>query len=83
MHCTAWQWNSAYINLVSYAKSLGKSAEDACSFAGEMAKLSWNKEGGFDNFVNNMSYIWVTFNPEGTAEILEQSEDKIVPTILI
>ena len=83
MHCTAWQWNSAYINLASCAKSLGKSAEDAGSFAGEMARLLWNKEGGFDNFVNNMSYIWITFNPEGTVEILEQSEDKIVSTILI
>lgn len=74
----AWQWNGAYIILVSYAKSLGKSVEDAGSSVGEMVKVTWNKEVGFDGFVNSMLHNWVTFTPGGTVEIMNQSEDKIV-----
>ncbi len=75
---SAWQWNAAYIVLVSYAKSLGETVEDAGSYVGEIVKVSWNKEVGFDGFVNGMLYNWVIINPEGTVEILEQAEGKIV-----
>lgn len=74
----AWQWNNAYILLVSQAKSMGKSAEDAGSFAGDMVKNTWNKEIGFDGFVNNILYIWVNFNAGGTVEISEQSGSKVI-----
>jgi hypothetical protein len=74
----AWQWNNAYIILVSHAKAMGKSAEETGSFVGDMVKATWNKEIGFDGFVNNILYIWVTFNAGGTTEILEQSGSKIV-----
>ncbi len=74
----AWQWNNAYILLVSQAKAMGKSAGDAGSFVGDMVKTTWNKEVGFDGFVNNILYIWVNFNAGGTVEISEQSDIKVI-----
>ena len=74
---SAWQWNGAYIILVSYAKSLGKSAEEAGLSVGEIAKSSWSKEVGYDGFVKSMLYIWVTYAPQGTVEITEQTDSKI------
>lgn len=73
----AWQWNGAYITLINYAKSLGKSVEDAGSSIGDIIKVTWNKENGFDGFVNGMLYVYVTFAPNGTVEITEQTENKI------
>jgi hypothetical protein len=73
----AWQWNGAYITLISYAKSLGKSVEDTGSSIGEIIKVTWNKENGFDGFANGMLYVYVTFAPNGTVEITEQKENKI------
>ena len=74
----AWQCNNAYILLVSHAKSVGKSVEETGSFVGDMVKATWNKEIGFDGFVNNILYIWVTYNAGGTIEIMEQSGSKII-----
>jgi hypothetical protein len=73
----AWQWNGAYITLISYAKSLGKSVEDAGSSIGDIIKVTWNKEAGFDGFVNGMLYVYVTFAPNGTVEIMEQTDNRI------
>lgn len=74
---SAWQWNGAYIILINYAKSLGKSVEDAGSSVGDIVKLTWNKDTGFDGFVNAMLFIWVTYVPAGTVEIMDQTEGKI------
>jgi len=35
------------------------------------------QENGFDGFVNGMLYVYVTFAPNGTVEITEQTENKI------
>lgn len=75
---SAWQWNAAYIVLINYAKSLGKSAEDAGSSVADIVKLAWNKEIGYDGFVKSMLYNWVTFVPQGAVEIKEQSDQKII-----
>ena len=75
---SAWQWNGAYIILINYAKSLGKSAEDAGSSVGNIVKLTWNKEIGYDGFVKSMLYIWVTYAPQGVVEIKEQADKKII-----
>jgi len=74
----AWQWNGAYIAWINYGKSLGKSVEDIGSSVGDILKLSWNKEAGFEGFVNVMLYVWVTFVPDGVVEILEQTDIKIL-----
>jgi len=75
---SAWQWNGAYIILINYAKSLGKSAEGAGSSVGDIVKLTWNKEAGYDGFVKSMLYIWVTYAPQGVVEIKEQTDKKII-----
>ena len=75
---SAWQWNGAYIILINYAKSLGKSAEDAGLSVGNIVKLTWNKEIGYDGFVKSMLYIWVTYAPQGAVEIKEQTDKKII-----
>ena len=74
---SAWQWNGAYIILINYAKSLGKTVEDAGSTVGDIATLSWNKEVGYDGFVKGMLYIWVTYAAQGGVEIKEQTDKEI------
>ena len=75
---SAWQWNGAYIILISYAKTMGKSAEDAGSSVGDIVKVTWNKEAGYDGFVKGMLYIWVTYAPQGSVVIKEQTDKNII-----
>jgi hypothetical protein len=75
---SAWQWNGAYIILINYAKSLGRSAEDAGSSVGDIVKSSWSTDIGYEGFVKSMLYIWLIYSPQGTVEIREQTNDKII-----
>ena len=64
--------------MISYAKSLGKTPEDAGGYVAEQVKTSWNKEMGFEGYVNTILYIWASLNPDGAVTIVEQAEGKIV-----
>jgi hypothetical protein len=74
----AWQWSAAYLLQINFAKSMGKSVEDVANFNGDQAKLSWNKEAGFEGFVKGILYNFVCITPQGTVEILEQNDHKVV-----
>ena len=69
----AFQANGLMVNTINYAKSLGKTVEEAARFTGEQFKTSWDKEAGFNGFVNGMLYINTCFFPQSTLEIMDQS----------
>lgn len=72
------QAESNNVLMISYAKSQGKTAEDVGAYVAEQVKANWNKEMGFEGYVNTMLYLWASFNPDGTIMIQEQSDGKIV-----
>ena len=74
----AIQWNGSWLIQISYARSLGKSVEDVAGFAGEQLKVTYNKAGGFNGFVQNMLYTMVCLVPYGSVEIVEQTDYEIV-----
>jgi hypothetical protein len=75
---SAWEWNYAYLHLINYGKSNGKSVEEIASSVGDDWTKTWNKEEGFDGLVNSMLYICVCMVPDGSVEILEQTNSKVV-----
>lgn len=66
-----------FVGWISYAKSLGKSVEDASTFCANLFKTSWNKDNGFEGFVEGMIYNWTCFVPNNEIVILEQSDKMI------
>lgn len=78
----ALQWNGSYLIQISYAKSLGKSVEDAATFFGDQLKITWNKAGGFDSYVQSMLYTMVSLVPYGSVEISEQTENSLIYKVL-
>lgn len=68
-----------------YAKKQGQSMEDYAKFMGEQAKLTWNKEGGFDAFVRGMLYNWESYRDASKPylKILKQSDGFIQFTLPI
>jgi hypothetical protein len=72
-----WQWHGAYVIMIVYAKSMGQSVEEAGAAAGEIAKLTWNKEMDFDAIVRSTLRTLVIMTISGKVEILEQSENSI------
>jgi hypothetical protein len=68
---------------INYAKSLGKSVDDFAYFTGDIFKTSWNKEMGFNGFVNGMIYNSIGFFPGAKITILEQSENMIKYKIIL
>lgn len=72
-----WQWHGAYIIMIVYAKSMGQSVEEAGAAAGELAKLTWNKEMDFDAIVRSTLRTLAIMTISGKVEILEQSENSI------
>lgn len=74
----AWQWNGAYVILISYARSLGQTVEEAATTVGDMAAATWDSSMTFDDLINSMLYTYVVMAPSGKAEILEQSAEKVV-----
>lgn len=72
-----WQWHASYILMIYYAKSMGIPVEEAGSTVGKMALLTWNKETGFDDFVNSVLRSLVIMTSKGKVEITSQSEDSV------
>ena len=70
--------NASYLIQISYAKSLGQSVEDAAAFVGDQYIATWNKQGGFDRFVQRILYMMVSMVPYGSIEITEQSDNEII-----
>ena len=68
------QATALIVNTINYAKSLGKTLEDAANFTGEQFKTSWNREWGFTGFANGTLYLSVLFFPGAAITIPEQSE---------
>ena len=66
------------INSINYAKSLGKNVEDIAGFTGDQFKTGWNKEAGYDGFVNGTLNNWRSIVPKGELKILEQDDSLIV-----
>ena len=69
--------NGSFLIQISYGKSLGKSVEEIAIFAGDQLKSSWNKQGGFQGFVQNTLYMMLTIAPYGNIEILQQNDNEI------
>lgn len=68
------QLNSSYLIQISYAKSLGKPIEDVANFVGDQLKVIWNKETGYDSFVQGILYFMTSLVPYGSVEIIEQTD---------
>ena len=75
--------NYVMIAGADYAKQQGQSLEDYAKSLGDLAKTTWNKEGGFDAFVKGTLYNWESWrnssNP--SIKIIKQSEGFIQFTI--
>lgn len=71
------QANALIVNSINYAKSQGKTVEDIALFTGEQFKTSWNKEAGYNGFVNGMLFISTCFFPKAEIGILDQTEKSI------
>ena len=71
------QANALIANSINYAKSQGKTMEDIARFTGEQFKTSWNKEAGYNGFVNGVLYISTCFFPKAEIGILDQTEKSI------
>ena len=71
------QTRASYLGWISYAKSLGKSVEEASVYSANLFKTSWNKEAGYEGFVKGMLYNWVCFVPNNEIVILEQNSSMI------
>ena len=72
-----------YLNIITaiaYAKSTGKTAADYSVYTGDLFKTSWNKENGFNGFVNGVLGNYESFrrDQDPPMEILEQSQDNLV-----
>ncbi len=74
----AIQWNGSYLMQINYAKSLGKTVPDVARFVGDQLKVTWNRAGGFESFVQGLLYLTVSLVPYGVVEIMEQSGEEIV-----
>ena len=73
----ALQLNASYLIQISYAKSLGKTVEDAGSYVGDQLKYTWDRTGGFDAFVRGTLYTMLTLVPYGTVEVTGQTNNSI------
>ena len=61
---------------LSYAKSMGQSAEEFGNYCGDLYKLTWNSNAGFNHFVKGTMYNLDVLS-DG-VEIVSQSEQKVV-----
>lgn len=66
---------------ISYAKSMGKTAEDAGKFTGDMFKTAWNTLEGFTPVAQTMYNNWNSSVRPENARILEQDDNHMVFTI--
>ncbi len=73
----AIQWNGSFLTQISYAKSLGKSVEDVAGYVGDQLKVTWNKSGGYEGFVQGMFFMMLSLVPYGSVEIIDQTANSI------
>jgi hypothetical protein len=78
MASSYYQADNFIINSINYAKSLGKNVEDIAAFTGDQFKTGWNKEAGYDGFVNSTINNWRNMTPKDKFKILEQDESHVV-----
>lgn len=67
-----WSWYSAGIN---FANSQGVSAYDYGKYVGTLFAKGWNKENGFDGFVNGMIFNYENMRFATTDEITIKEND--------
>jgi len=60
---------------IDFAKSAGKTVEEYASFAGDIHKLTWNRETNFEAFVNGIIFNLTVLAEK--VEILNQSAEKV------
>jgi hypothetical protein len=75
------QWGAMVVLYISYAKSTGKSVDDVAVYAGDQAKVTWDKAVGFEGLVHGMLYHFVSMVPQGKVSILEQTENRVVVNV--
>ena len=68
------------INLIAYAKSLGKSSEDIGSFYYQNAKENWLSEIGYEDYQNTVINEYTNLTPLDGMKILEQDGDHVIFT---
>lgn len=71
------QWDMMAIVSISFAKKEGKAAMEYGLFVGEQFKTTWNKEKGFEGFVNGLLWNMSCFSVEPEMEIISQSADRV------
>lgn len=71
-----WVMHAAGIN---FAKAQGTSPYDYGKHIGNLFAPSWNKETGFDGFVNGLIYNWETFksDEDGPMKIKENDDGSV------
>lgn len=71
-----WVMHAAGIN---YAKAQGTSPYEYGKHIGNLFAPSWNKEAGFDGFVNGIIYNWETFksDDDGPMKIKENDDGSV------
>mgnify|MGYP001125491022 CR=1 FL=1 len=62
---------------INFAKTQGLTAAEYGSFVGEQFKYSWNKEAGFEGFVNGMLYNASCFLADPGIEIITNTAEKV------
>lgn len=61
---------------INFAKSQGKTVEEYAKYCGDQIEVAYDKEMGFEKFVNDHIYSFVAI--AGNVVILSQSENRIV-----
>lgn len=77
---TLYLANGNIIAGIAYAKTAGTSIDYYANYIGDLYKLTWNKEDGFEGFVKGSLYNWENWcrASDPPMEILEQNENKVV-----
>jgi hypothetical protein len=74
----AFMYNNVLVG-INVAKSAGMTAEEYSKKCGAVFAPAWNKDMGFDQFVNTVLYHWSCLSD--SLKIIEQSDEKVVFTV--
>jgi len=66
---------SIYAAGINFAKSQNISPYEYGKFVGNLFAQSWNKENGFDGFVNGMIYNWENFRIDSDGQLVVKAKD--------
>lgn len=72
-----FQLNSIMTVSIHYAKTQGLTAAEYGTFIGEQFKYSWNKDAGFEGYVNGMLYNMSCFLADPGIEIVTNTAEKV------